>query len=158
MDRSLSDCDCCSWARADSGVGGADFLLGAIVVLRSTEVHQEWVMWRGVCFVDGTRLPAPRQCHLRTSVAVCYGITLCPAPPFESLELTSCPSTSTLIMTGNLDDDEYVANLLKQDAKSAKKKYELVGIDAFNPKRCVTNLLGISECNCLNEKSTHAFR
>jgi hypothetical protein len=61
-------------------------------------------------------------------------------------------------MTGNLDDDEYVANLLKQDAKSAKKKYELVGIDAFNPKRCVTNLLGISECNCLSEKSTHAFR
>ncbi|KAH7402561.1 hypothetical protein BKA66DRAFT_449046 [Pyrenochaeta sp. MPI-SDFR-AT-0127] len=38
-------------------------------------------------------------------------------------------------MTGRLDDDEYVANLLKEDAKSATKKYELVGIDAFNPKR-----------------------
>jgi hypothetical protein len=39
----------------------------------------------------------------------------------------------------NIDDDESVANLLKQDAKSATKKYELVGIDAFNPKRCVTS-------------------
>ncbi|KAF2132200.1 hypothetical protein P153DRAFT_383087 [Dothidotthia symphoricarpi CBS 119687] len=38
-------------------------------------------------------------------------------------------------MAGNIHDDEYVANLLDQDAKSAKKKYELVGIDAFNPKR-----------------------
>lgn len=37
----------------------------------------------------------------------------------------------------SFDDDSYVANLLKQDAKSAAKKYELVGIDAFNPKRCV---------------------
>ncbi|EMD89855.1 hypothetical protein COCC4DRAFT_126260 [Bipolaris maydis ATCC 48331] len=38
-------------------------------------------------------------------------------------------------MAKNLDDDEYVAELLKQDAKSATKKYELVGIDAFNPRR-----------------------
>lgn len=38
-------------------------------------------------------------------------------------------------MADNLHDDEFVANLLKQDAKSATKKYELVGIDAFNPRR-----------------------
>ncbi|KAF1841463.1 uncharacterized protein K460DRAFT_344262 [Cucurbitaria berberidis CBS 394.84] len=38
-------------------------------------------------------------------------------------------------MAGKFDDDEYVANLLKQDAQSATKRYELVGIDAFNPKR-----------------------
>ncbi|KAH6048928.1 hypothetical protein HBI67_220990 [Parastagonospora nodorum] len=38
-------------------------------------------------------------------------------------------------MAGTVDDDEYVASLLKQDAQNAKKKYELVGIDAFNPKR-----------------------
>ena len=43
-------------------------------------------------------------------------------------------------MAKNLDDDEYVAELLKQDAKNAKKKYELVGIDAFNPRRCVPSL------------------
>jgi|TARA_R110002003_G_scaffold186_1_gene14518 hypothetical protein len=43
-------------------------------------------------------------------------------------------------MAGNIDDDEYVASLIKQDAKDAKKKYELVGIEAFNPKRCVTSL------------------
>jgi hypothetical protein len=43
-------------------------------------------------------------------------------------------------MTGNIEDDEYVASVLKQDAKNATKKYDLVGIDAFNPKRCVTNL------------------
>jgi hypothetical protein len=61
-------------------------------------------------------------------------------------------------MAGNFDDDEFVANLLKQDAKREKKKYELVGIDAFNPKRCVANLLGISHRSCLNEKSTRAFR
>ena len=42
-------------------------------------------------------------------------------------------------MTNDINDDDYVANLLKQDAKSAKKKYELVGIDAFNPKRCVSS-------------------
>ncbi|CAO2657637.1 Nn.00g037630.m01.CDS01 [Neocucurbitaria sp. VM-36] len=38
-------------------------------------------------------------------------------------------------MAAKFHDDEYVANLLKQDAKNATKKYELVGIDAFNPKR-----------------------
>jgi hypothetical protein len=44
-------------------------------------------------------------------------------------------------MTGNIDDDEYVASLIKQDAQNAKKKYELVGIEAFNPKRCVASNL-----------------
>jgi hypothetical protein len=43
-------------------------------------------------------------------------------------------------MANDEPDDDYVANLLKQDAKAAAKKYELVGIDAFNQKRCV-NLL-----------------
>ena len=43
-------------------------------------------------------------------------------------------------MTGNIEDDEYVANLLKQDAQNATKKYDLVGLDAFNPRRCVANL------------------
>jgi len=42
---------------------------------------------------------------------------------------------------GDIDDDGYVANLLKQDAEKATKKYELVGMDAFNPKRCVSCLL-----------------
>ncbi|KAF2823385.1 hypothetical protein CC86DRAFT_447768 [Ophiobolus disseminans] len=37
-------------------------------------------------------------------------------------------------MPDNLNDDEYIANLLKQDAKNATKKYELVGIEAFNPR------------------------
>lgn len=45
-------------------------------------------------------------------------------------------------MVNPFDDDEYVANLLKEDAKNAKKKYELVGIEAFNPKRYVAVLLG----------------
>jgi hypothetical protein len=54
-------------------------------------------------------------------------------------------------MAGNLDDDEYIAKLLKQDAKSAKKTYELVGLDAFNPKRCVANLLGSAVSCCLGE-------
>jgi len=43
-------------------------------------------------------------------------------------------------MAGNDVDDEHAANLLKQDAKNATKKYDLVGIEAFNPKRCVANL------------------
>ncbi|KAF2867222.1 hypothetical protein BDV95DRAFT_503264 [Massariosphaeria phaeospora] len=38
-------------------------------------------------------------------------------------------------MTGNALDDDYVANLLKQDAKNAAKKYEMVGVDAFLPQR-----------------------
>lgn len=42
-------------------------------------------------------------------------------------------------MPDNIEDDAYIAELLKQDAKKAKKKYELVGIDAFNPKRCVSS-------------------
>jgi hypothetical protein len=43
-------------------------------------------------------------------------------------------------MARDLDDDAYIAELLKEDAKKATKKYELVGIDAFNPRRCVTSL------------------
>lgn len=34
-------------------------------------------------------------------------------------------------------DDDYVANLLKEDAKTTAKKYDLVGLDAFIPKKCV---------------------
>ncbi|KAF1831832.1 hypothetical protein BDW02DRAFT_571646, partial [Decorospora gaudefroyi] len=38
-------------------------------------------------------------------------------------------------MARKIDDDEYVAELLKKDARAATKKYDLVGIDAFNPRR-----------------------
>jgi hypothetical protein len=41
-------------------------------------------------------------------------------------------------MARDIDDDAYIADLLKLDAKKATKTYELVGIDAFNPSRCVT--------------------
>lgn len=51
-----------------------------------------------------------------------------------------------LTMPYDIDDDEYVANLLKEDAKKSKKKYDLVGIDAFNPKRCVQSLHGTTHC------------
>jgi hypothetical protein len=34
-------------------------------------------------------------------------------------------------------DDDYVANILKQDAKNTAKQYKLVGMDAFQPKKCV---------------------
>jgi len=47
-------------------------------------------------------------------------------------------ATFVSAMAGRFDDDDYVANLLKQDAKKANKSYELVGIDAFNPRRCLT--------------------
>ena len=40
-------------------------------------------------------------------------------------------------MADNIDDDEYVANLLKQDAADAAKQYKMVGLDAFKPARCV---------------------
>jgi len=36
--------------------------------------------------------------------------------------------------TEDLDDD-YVANLLKNDAKASSKKYTMVGLEAFLPKR-----------------------
>lgn len=45
-------------------------------------------------------------------------------------------------MGANIDDDNYIAKLLAQDAKTANKKYELVGLDAFSLKRCVTGLHG----------------
>jgi hypothetical protein len=40
----------------------------------------------------------------------------------------------------DIDDDEHVAKLLAQDAKKTTKTYSLVGLDAFNPKRCVGSL------------------
>lgn len=52
------------------------------------------------------------------------------------LSLRGIPGSSSAMPADY--DDEYVASLLTQDAKDATKKYELVGIDAFNPKkRCV---------------------
>ncbi|KAJ8118000.1 hypothetical protein OPT61_g933 [Boeremia exigua] len=38
-------------------------------------------------------------------------------------------------MPFDIDDDEYVAKLLAQDAKKTSKTYDLVGLDAFNAKR-----------------------
>ncbi|KAF1934068.1 uncharacterized protein M421DRAFT_415116, partial [Didymella exigua CBS 183.55] len=38
-------------------------------------------------------------------------------------------------MSFDIDDDEYVAKLLAQDAKKMTKTYDLVGLDAFDPKR-----------------------
>jgi hypothetical protein len=49
--------------------------------------------------------------------------------------------------SGNLDDDDYVASLLKQDARNAAKKYEMVGLDAFLPSRCVLALVPTSKCS-----------
>jgi hypothetical protein len=40
-------------------------------------------------------------------------------------------------MASDTYDDEYVINLLKEDAKNALKKYNAVGGGAFSPKRCV---------------------
>ncbi|KAL1613046.1 hypothetical protein SLS60_001278 [Paraconiothyrium brasiliense] len=43
-------------------------------------------------------------------------------------------------MSGDkINDDEYVARLLKQDAVEAAKKYSFVGLDAFHAKRNKTN-------------------
>jgi hypothetical protein len=60
-------------------------------------------------------------------------------------------------MAANINDDEYVANLLKQDAKSARKKYDLVGIDAFSHKRCVGNFPGTCYCDRSSHKGTCAL-
>jgi hypothetical protein len=57
-----------------------------------------------------------------------------------STDAHSSPPPTQHAMTGNIEDDEYVASVLKQDAKNATKKYDLVGIDAFNPRRCVVSL------------------
>lgn len=45
-------------------------------------------------------------------------------------------------------NDEYVARLLKQDATDAKKKYELVGVGAFAPKRCVLAVAEVPSAAC----------
>lgn len=37
----------------------------------------------------------------------------------------------------DIEDDEYVANLLKKDAQKTAKQYEMVGMDAFLPNRYV---------------------
>ena len=44
--------------------------------------------------------------------------------------------------TEDLDDD-YVANLLKNDAKASSKKYTMVGLEAFLPKRLFSRLFYI---------------
>lgn len=49
MARSLSDWDLRNCSSAVSGVGGADFRFGAMFECCSTKVHEECVMWRGVC-------------------------------------------------------------------------------------------------------------
>ena len=41
-------------------------------------------------------------------------------------------------------DDDYVANLLKNDAKASSKKYTMVGLEAFLPKRYAFSRLFIS--------------
>ena len=51
----------------------------------------------------------------------------------------SPPQHQSPTMARGLNDDAYIAELLKEDAKKATKTYELVGIDAFNP-RCVMSL------------------
>ncbi|KZM19805.1 hypothetical protein ST47_g9117 [Ascochyta rabiei] len=38
-------------------------------------------------------------------------------------------------MSLDIDDDEYIAKLLAQDAKESTKTYDLVGLDAFNSRR-----------------------
>lgn len=50
----------------------------------------------------------------------------------------SLHSAYTIVMAGhNIDDDDYVANLLKQDAQKSTKQYQMVGLDAFLPNRYV---------------------
>lgn len=49
----------------------------------------------------------------------------------------TAPTSVCNMPAGNIDDDDYVANLLKEEAKESAKRYELVGVDAFKPKRCV---------------------
>jgi hypothetical protein len=61
--------------------------------------------------------------------------------------LYSDPANPQTTMASNMDNDEYVANLLKQDAKNVTKKYELVGIDAFNPRRSVASLRQAMACD-----------
>lgn len=74
---------------------------------------------------------------LNAAAITCFGLgRVCPNHPCL---LRHC-SLSNLDMPLDIDDDEYVANLLAQDAKKTSKTYDLVGIDAFNPKRCVGSL------------------
>lgn len=56
-------------------------------------------------------------------------------------DLASHPLSYISTMPFDINDDEHVAKLLAQDAKKTSKTYDLVGLDAFNPKRCVGSLL-----------------
>lgn len=106
-------------------------------------------MWRGVCFGNGARLPAGIS-NTGLTPAINYEITL-PSYMFFSTTSNFEYLLATSAMSGGMDDDEYVANLLVQDAKDSTKKYELVGIDAFNPRRCVASLnvlFSTEKCNC----------
>lgn len=61
-------------------------------------------------------------------------------PHWSSLRLTLAFSHISNMPFNIDDDDEYVARLLSEDAKKTTKTYALVGLDAFNPKRCVRGL------------------
>jgi len=52
----------------------------------------------------------------------------------QTLRRTRFPRRNITMPTEDLDDD-YVANLLKNDAKTSSKKYTMVGLEAFLPKR-----------------------
>jgi hypothetical protein len=90
----------------------------------------------GCCFVDGTR---PAAVAL-TMYALVSGVLW--NHPRASLRDPSILEVDSIAMTGQSYDDDYIANLLTKDAKTAKKTYELVGIDAFSSKRYVTTLTG----------------
>lgn len=58
------------------------------------------------------------------------------------------PHEHDVMVEDDVDYDDYVANLLKQDAKNTTKQYKLVGLDAFLPQKYV-----IGHCPIVNALS-----
>jgi hypothetical protein len=92
----------------------------------------------------------PARVGLSSAAIAVYGLVRA-GPCIHAMCISYCshsnPPNHRTTMPSNLDNDDYVANLLKQEAKNATKKYELVGIDAFNPRRCVASLGQTMACN-----------
>lgn len=75
--------------------------------------------------------PSKRHRHAPPPGQLALSICLCA----QMLHRVRSPSYVSVTMPADEFTDDYVANLLKQDAKSSSARYAAVGLEAFLPRR-----------------------
>ncbi|ORY11500.1 hypothetical protein BCR34DRAFT_565128 [Clohesyomyces aquaticus] len=84
--------------------------------------------------------PTAAVCPCLASAGICSTSTAAAGPanaktPFAFVSLLLPVSYHDAMPRDDINDDDYVANLLKQDAKNSTTRYSMVGLDALIPKR-----------------------